>query len=56
MPEPPIRWFDQLGTCACGKPAIGTLRGPKNESYGHACARCAKVRLAKADKERAEAR
>jgi hypothetical protein len=47
-----VRWFDALGTCKCGKPATGVLRGPRNESYGPSCLKCAKARLAKAEKER----
>ena len=44
----PVRWFDALGACKCGKPAHGRLMGPRNESYGNYCARCAEARLAKA--------
>lgn len=44
-----VRWFEQLGTCKCGKPATGTLRGPRNESYGHACNRCGNARVRAAD-------
>jgi len=41
-----VQWFDPLGACFnCGKPATGTLRGPRNESYGHACLQCAERRL-----------
>jgi hypothetical protein len=47
-----VRWFDALGVCACGKPATGTLRGPRNESYGVSCSKCAERRLNKALKER----
>ena len=50
-----VRWFEALGNCRCGKLATGILRGPQNESYGRSCHRCAKKRLAKADKERAAA-
>lgn len=48
-----VRWFDALGRCACGKPATGTLRGPQNESYGYACARCGNSRVVRAERERA---
>lgn len=48
----PARWFDALGTCQCGKPAHGKLMGPRNESYGSYCTRCAEARLAKAKKLR----
>ena len=49
----PVRWFDALGTCGgCGKPANGKLMGPRNESYGAYCKRCADKRLKAADKER----
>ena len=44
----PVRWFDALGACACGRPAHGTLRGPRNESFGIACTKCAERRVAKA--------
>lgn len=47
-----VRWFEALGTCACDKPATGTLRGPLNESYGIYCAKCAYKRLVKAERER----
>lgn len=47
-----VRWFDELGTCRCRKPATGTLRGPRNDSYGVYCKACAEKRLAKAEKER----
>lgn len=47
-----VRWFEALGTCRCGKPATGVLRGPRNESYGPYCQRCADARLKKAQKER----
>jgi hypothetical protein len=53
MPDQ-VRWFDALGTCRCGKPATGTLRGPQNESYGPSCKRCAETRIKKAEKERGE--
>jgi hypothetical protein len=49
----PVRWFDTLGSCACGKSATGRLMGPKNESYGISCQRCADRRIKKADLERA---
>lgn len=48
----PVRWFDALGPCACGKPATGTLRGPRNDSYGISCRKCAEKRIEKARKER----
>jgi hypothetical protein len=48
-----VRWFDPLGACySCRKPATGTLRGPRNESYGYACQRCADARIKRAEKER----
>ncbi len=47
-----VRWFDQLGTCPCGKPAHGILVGPRNESYGAYCIKCAEKRLELAEKER----
>lgn len=49
-----VRWFDALGTCACGcgKPATGTLRGPRNDSYGNYTRKCAEKRIAKAERER----
>lgn len=44
-----VRWFDSLGQCReCVKPATGVLRGPRNDSYGQYCKRCADKRLAKA--------
>jgi hypothetical protein len=46
-------WFDVLGTCRCGKPATGKLRGPHNENYGVYCQKCAIARLHKARGERA---
>jgi hypothetical protein len=48
----PVRWFDALGTCGCGKPCTGTLMGPRNESYGRSCTACANKRLAKAKAQR----
>jgi hypothetical protein len=48
----PVRWFEALGRCACGKPATGTLRGPQNESYGIACFKCGDARVRKAEKAR----
>ena len=52
----PVRWFDPLGKCTgCARPATGTLRGPRNDSYGTYCARCAEARLNKARRERVEA-
>ncbi len=47
-----VWWFESLGECICGKPATGTLRGPKNESYGVACLRCAEKRIEKDKKDR----
>jgi len=47
-----VRWFEGLGRCACGRAATGTLRGPRNESYGVSCAQCATRRIRKAEKER----
>jgi hypothetical protein len=56
MSEPDqVRWFDALGRCVCGSSATGILRGPRNESYGVYCKRCAAKRLHKATKERAAA-
>jgi hypothetical protein len=50
-----VRWFDALGGCSkCGKPAHGRLMGPRNESYGIYCTRCADARLKKADRERTD--
>lgn len=46
------RWFDALGTCACGKPANGILRGPANEAIEVCCERCAGRRIAKAQRNR----
>lgn len=49
------RWFDALGVCdalGCKRPATGTVRGPRNDSYGHYCQRCADKRLAAARKAR----
>lgn len=48
-----VRWFEALGQCPCGKPATGTLRGPRNESYGTWCRRCAEARIKRAERERA---
>ena len=49
-----VRWFDALGTCAmCGKAATGKLMGPRNDSYGASCQRCADKRIKRAEKERA---
>ena len=47
-----VRWFENLGTCRCGKPATGTLRGPMNESYGKSCRKCAEARIKNAERER----
>jgi hypothetical protein len=49
----PVRWFDALGRCGCGKEATGKLMGPRNESYGTSCTKCAETRLKKAGSERA---
>lgn len=48
----PVRWFDALGLCQCGKPAHGKLMGPRNESYGSYCTKCAEARLKKAAEAR----
>lgn len=48
----PVRWFDALGKCECGKPAHGRLMGPRNESYGCYCTKCAESRLNKAEASR----
>jgi hypothetical protein len=48
-----VRWFEPLGQCECGKPATGTLRGVKNESYGYSCLKCANKRLKRAERDRA---
>jgi hypothetical protein len=57
MRKPPypdqVRWFEHLGTCSCGKPATGTMRGSGNESYGTYCERCAIKRLTRAVHQRA---
>lgn len=51
-PDQP-RWFDALGQCReCPKPAVGKLMGPRNESYGQYCQRCADKRLTRAKQER----
>ena len=48
-----VRWFDKTGTCKeCAKPAIGVLRGPRNETYGPYCQTHADRRLATAKAER----
>lgn len=54
----PVRWFDPLGTCrgGCGKAGIGLLRGPRNESFGAYCQKCADKRLENAKKEQAAER
>lgn len=52
----PVQWFDRLGICRCGKPATGILRGPRNESYGTSCERCANTRINKARKEEERAK
>jgi len=49
----PVRWFEAIGRCVCGKLATGTLRGPRNESYGIACFKCGQARVEKAERERA---
>lgn len=48
-----VRWFQSLGDCRCGKPATGTLMGPRNESYGVSCRPCAERRLKRAEQEQA---
>lgn len=52
MPDQ-VRWFEALGTCACGKSATGWLRGPRNESYGVSCFKCGQARVVRAERERA---
>ena len=47
-----VRWFDPVGKCPCGKPGTGKLMGPRNESYGAYCGKCAERRLKKANDER----
>lgn len=47
-----VRWFERLGQCGCGKTAIGTLRGPNNDSYGIACLKCGQARVIRAERER----
>lgn len=47
-----VRWFNAVGRCVCGKPAHGKLMGPRNESYGAYCTKCAEARLKRADSER----
>jgi DNA-directed RNA polymerase subunit RPC12/RpoP len=48
----PVQWFAGLGEChKCGKPAHGKLMGPRNESYGVYCTRCAEARLVRARKQ-----
>lgn len=55
-PPDPVRWFDALGECAeCKKPATGKLMGPRNESYGAYCKKCADRRLQKAKREQDDA-
>lgn len=50
----PVRWFEELGPCHgnCGRPGIGVLRGPRNDSYGPYCRKCAEKRLRRAAKLR----
>lgn len=50
----PVRWFEDLGNCRCGKAATGILRGPRNESYGIYCRKCAEYRIRAAERERAK--
>lgn len=51
----PVRWFNALGECGkCRRPAHGRLMGPRNESYGTYCTKCAEARLRKANKARGE--
>jgi hypothetical protein len=47
-----VRWFEPLGRCYCGNSATGTLRGPRNESYGHYCFKCGDARVRRAERER----
>lgn len=50
----PVRWFEGIGSCwKCGKQATGWLRGPRNESYGAHCKKCAEARLNAAERARA---
>ena len=51
----PAQWFDNLGTCRCGKKATGILRGTRNESMGPYCQPCADKRIRKAQREREKA-
>ena len=46
-------WFDAVGTCLCGKPATGKLRGAHNENLGTYCQKCAMMRIKGAERERA---
>jgi len=46
----PATWFDALGTCRCGKPATGALRGNQNQSMGTYCKKCAETRIKAAQK------
>lgn len=59
-----VRWFDKTGPCkgdlkrgGCFAPAVGVLRGPRNESYGPYCQKCGDKRLkdAKAEREKYDA-
>ena len=48
----PSTWFDPVGTCRCGKPATGFLRGDRNQSMGPYCRKCADKRIKDANKAR----
>lgn len=50
----PAQWFDEYGHCACGKPAVGILRGVRNENLGPHCKRCAERRIRAGRAEREE--
>jgi hypothetical protein len=49
------RWFEQLGTCRCGKPATGRLNNSRNETLCRCCNKCAAKFLKEADAARAKA-
>lgn len=46
------QWFNDLGTCVCGKSATGWLMNIRNEKLGPYCTKCAKRSLKLSDKER----
>lgn len=50
-----VRWFEQHPACwKCGGfTKLGILRGPRNESYGSYCRKCADKRIKAAEHERA---